>query len=190
MCRVWWSYRTTGLSKQGHPYKVCLKRPWVNFPNITASKPLVCYPCTDRETDEEWKEMNERKAREKLYTNCGNMLDDDDFLSCFGATGGGDTANHSIEKVGEVLTLYRQPLGKVINLIFYLALLGEKNWFFLRLSTQISNPRHTPIQYFDVRKNGFLDQHRAHQQRIREQVVQRIWLHWRCDAKVRPKEKA
>lgn len=82
------------LSKQGHPYKVCLKRPWVNFPQYHDYKTISLLPLMlDRETDEEWKEMNakEKKQREKLYTNCGNMLDDDDFLSCFGATGGGWT---------------------------------------------------------------------------------------------------
>ena len=82
------------LSKQGHPYKVCLKRPWVNLPQYHDYKTISLLPLMlDRETDEEWKEMNakEKKQREKLYMNCGDMLDDDDFLSCFGATGGGWT---------------------------------------------------------------------------------------------------
>ena len=80
------------LSKQGHPYKVCLKRPWANFPQYHDYKTIDLMPLMlDREMDDEWKEMNakEKKQRERLYTNYYDMLNDDEFLSCFGATGGG-----------------------------------------------------------------------------------------------------
>lgn len=82
------------LSKQGHPYKVCLERPMANYPQYRDYKTISLLPLMEhRETDEEWKEMNAKgkKRREKLYTNCSDMLHNDDLLSWLGATGGGWT---------------------------------------------------------------------------------------------------
>lgn len=77
------------LLKQGNPHLICLSKivsspHWYRDYKIINLLPLMM----DRETDEEWIQLT-TKEKKRRYMSCDDMLGDDEFLSCFGATGGG-----------------------------------------------------------------------------------------------------